>query len=90
MHDNRRPIKSRSTGWAKGLTKLLLKSNITPNQISVASVVFAALGILALIVDKGVAGSILCALGIQLRLLCNLFDGILAMEGGKKSAFGSL
>jgi len=90
MHENRRPIKTRSTTWVKVLTTLLLKSNITPNQVSVASMFFALLGAAALIIDSGVKGSILCAIGIQLRLLCNLFDGILAMEGGKKTSLGSL
>jgi phosphatidylglycerophosphate synthase len=30
------------------------------------------------------------ALAIQLRLLCNLFDGLIAVEGGRKSAYGPL
>lgn len=29
-------------------------------------------------------------LGIQLRLLCNLFDGMVALEGGKKTANGAI
>ena len=28
--------------------------------------------------------------GIQLRLVCNVLDGLIAVEGGKKSAFGAL
>ncbi|MHC8407124.1 CDP-alcohol phosphatidyltransferase family protein [Pseudomonas sp. TMB3-21] len=90
MDDNRRPIKTRSAGWAKGFTGYLVKKDISPNQISVFSIVFAAAGAVALNIDTGIAGSILCALGIQLRLLCNLFDGMVAIEGGKKSAIGSL
>jgi phosphatidylglycerophosphate synthase len=31
-----------------------------------------------------------CAAGIQLRLLCNLIDGMVAVEGGKKSKVGVL
>ena len=90
MNDNRRPIKSRSTLWARRITEALSRSNISPNQISVASLGFAAAGVLALNIDTGIVGSLLCALGIQLRLLCNLFDGLVAVEGGKKSTFGSL
>ncbi|HEF4762689.1 TPA: CDP-alcohol phosphatidyltransferase family protein [Pseudomonas putida] len=90
MDDNRRPIKARSAGWAKRITDLLVKRDISPNQISVASVFFALAGALALNVDNGVIGSICCAVGIQLRLLCNLFDGMVAIEGGKQSAIGSL
>lgn len=90
MDENRRPIKSRSAGWAKRITDRLVKKDISPNQISVASIAFALAGIVALNIDSGIIGSILCALGIQLRLLCNLFDGMVAIEGGKKSAIGSL
>jgi phosphatidylglycerophosphate synthase len=90
MDENRRPIKTRSSGWAKRITDLLVKRDISPNQISVASIVFALFGTVALNVDNGFIGSICCAVGIQLRLLCNLFDGMVAMEGGKKSDIGSL
>lgn len=34
--------------------------------------------------------SLLAAAGIQLRLLCNLMDGMLAVEGGLKTANGDL
>lgn len=90
MDDNRRPIKTRSAGWAKRITDILVKRDISPNQISVASIGFALVGVVALNIDNGVIGSICCAVGIQLRLLCNLFDGMVAIEGGKKSDIGSL
>lgn len=90
MDDNRRPIKTRSAGWAKRITDILVKRDISPNQISVASIAFALVGVVALNIDSGVIGSICCAVGIQLRLLCNLFDGMVAIEGGKKSDIGSL
>lgn len=90
MTENRRPIKARSAGWATGITDALLKKDISPNQISMASVVFALSGVAALILDSGVVGSIICALSIQLRLLCNLLDGMVAIEGGKQSRLGSL
>lgn len=90
MDENRRPIKTRSAGWAKRVTAILVKKDISPNQISVASIAFALFAAVALNMDSGVVGSICCAVGIQLRLLCNLFDGMVAMEGGKQSAIGSL
>ena len=90
MTENRRPIKARSAGWATRITDALLKKDISPNQISMASVVFALSGVAALILDSGVVGSIICALSIQLRLLCNLLDGMVAIEGGKQSRLGSL
>ena len=90
MTENRRPIKARSAGWATGITDALLKKDISPNQISMTSVVFALSGVAALMLDSGVFGSIICALSIQLRLLCNLLDGMVAIEGGKQSRLGSL
>lgn len=90
MTENRRPIKARSAGWATGITDALLKKDISPNQISMASVVFALSGVAALMLDSGIVGSIICALSIQLRLLCNLLDGMVAIEGGKQSRLGSL
>lgn len=35
-------------------------------------------------------GLLLCAACVQLRLLCNLLDGMVAVEGGKQSATGVL
>ncbi|WP_426203336.1 CDP-alcohol phosphatidyltransferase family protein [Pseudomonas sp. TWP3-1] len=90
MDENRRPINTRSAGWAKRFTEVLVNRDISPNQISVVSMVFALVGALALNIDNGVVGSICCAVAIQLRLLCNLFDGMVAIEGGKQSAIGSL
>lgn len=90
MDENRRPIKSRSSAWAQAITRALVKRNLSPNQISVLSIAFALAGSLALCVDQGIVASIICLLGIQFRLLCNLFDGMVAIEGGKKSPVGAL
>jgi phosphatidylglycerophosphate synthase len=88
---SRRPIAARQSGFARALVRRLLQTSITPNQISVASIGFAALGALALLA----AGAsplfyVVAALGVQLRLLCNLLDGMVAVEGGRSSALGSL
>src|SRR5438105_5646972 len=40
----RRPIAARSSGWAKWLATRLARSPVTPNQISLLSILFAALG----------------------------------------------
>lgn len=87
---SRRPIKARSSAWAQGFSGWLARRDVTPNQISVASVVFAGLGAGALFVEPRVAGLLLCALAIQARLICNLLDGMVAVEGGKQSALGQL
>lgn len=88
---NRRPLKSRGTGWAKAVTRLLLKTPITPDRISLAGILFALLGSwAALEAARQPWLWLAAALGIQLRLLCNLFDGLVAVEGGRKSAHGAL
>jgi phosphatidylglycerophosphate synthase len=90
MEDNRRPINTRSAGWAKRFTALLVSKNIRPNQISVFSIFCALVGAGALLLGSGTISSIIAIAGIQLRLLCNLFDGMVAVEGNQKSTLGSL
>lgn len=87
---SRRPIKARSSGWAQNLAASLARGNISPNQISVASIAFAALGAAALLLWPAWAGKLACALCIQARLICNLLDGLVAVEHHKKSPLGAL
>ena len=90
----RRPLNSRDTRWARALATRLGASRITPNQISQASFGFAALGLLffwAASATVGIAQAlalILAAATMQLRLLCNLLDGMVAIEGGKSAPPG--
>lgn len=86
----RRPIASRSSGWAIGLAARLAASNVTPNQISGLSVGFAAVGCAFIGAIAHPFAWILAALCVQLRLVCNLLDGMVAIEGGKKSAVGAI
>jgi phosphatidylglycerophosphate synthase len=88
--NNRRPIAVRSSGWAKGFAAALARSAVTPNQISCISVLFALAGSAALLAWPGSLGMLLCAACILLRLLCNLFDGMVAVEGGRGTATGPL
>ncbi|HJW04956.1 MAG TPA: CDP-alcohol phosphatidyltransferase family protein, partial [Rhodanobacter sp.] len=87
---NRRPIAVRGSGWAQRIAAALARSRLTPNQISMLSVLFALAGAWALLALPGTAGALLCALAIGLRLLCNLFDGMVAVEGGKGTPTGVL
>ncbi len=87
---NRRPLTSRSTGWARFLTSALIRLGVSPNAISVISVLFAAVGAAALIELPNVVGLITLAVCVQLRLLCNLFDGMVAIEGKRQSPTGGL
>lgn len=88
--DNRRPIQARSSAWAKAAASLLVRSHVSPNQVSTASVVFAAIGAALLVWYRTPAGLLGCAAAIQGRLVCNLLDGMVAIEGGKKSPVGQL
>src|SRR5471032_1000008 len=87
---NRRPIEARSAGWAKASASFLARTRVTPNQASTVSIVFAAIGALLLARYPGPIGLIGCAIAVQARLACNLLDGMVAIEGGKKSAVGAL
>jgi phosphatidylglycerophosphate synthase len=86
----RRPLASRSTRWAAILSAGAVRAGLTADRISILSLVFATAGAAALLwlpAPWNLAG---CAVGIQLRLLCNLLDGMVAVEGGRKSRVGVL
>ena len=87
---NRRPIAARDAGWAQAMAAWLARTALTPDQISLISIAFASIGAALLVWWPTAAGLILCALCIQLRLLCNLLDGLVAVEGGKGSALGKI
>jgi phosphatidylglycerophosphate synthase len=93
--ENRRPLRSRQSGWAQALSRRLADGPITPNQISIASMACAALAGLAFLGAGQSDGALrvalllLAALGCQARLVCNLLDGMVAVEGGKQSPDGA-
>ncbi|WEX77873.1 CDP-alcohol phosphatidyltransferase family protein [Sinorhizobium numidicum] len=88
---DRRPIAARDSGFARRLTTLLLKTPVTPNQISLLSVLFAAIGAAALFwASRWPLLYLVALIGTQLRLLCNLLDGMVAVEGGRGSPVGAL
>lgn len=93
---DRRPLRSRNTLAAQSFARVLASTSITPNQISAASV-FAAL--IACVWFYVAAQSsvwlhsvsfLLAAFACQLRLLCNLMDGMVAIEAGKQTADGAV
>jgi phosphatidylglycerophosphate synthase len=87
---NRRPLATRGSAWAQRAAAALARSAVTPNQISVASIAFAAAGAALLAAWPTAAGLVGSAACIQLRLVCNLLDGMVALEGGKASAVGRI
>jgi phosphatidylglycerophosphate synthase len=92
----RRPISARDTRWAAACARWLTRSGATPNGISVTSVGFGVLagaafwgtsqtdGLMRALLFVGAAA------GIQARLLCNLFDGMVAVEGGLRTKSGEI
>ena len=96
MQPTRRPISSRDSRWATAVAGSLARRGVRPNVISVASAVFAAFAGVCLWF-AGYTGKadvpwlfLGAALLMQLRLLCNLFDGMVAIEGGFKTKSGEI
>jgi phosphatidylglycerophosphate synthase len=93
---SRRPLTSRNTKWAAAIASWLVKKRVQPNTISVLSVVFAMLAGVALIWAGKVGFGwrvilfLVAVVGIQLRLACNMFDGMVAVEGGFKTKSGEI
>jgi len=92
----RRPLKSRSTRWAARCAQILIRLSVRPNHISILSIVFAALAGASFLLLNRFDGSaqivlyLTAAVCIQLRLLCNLLDGMVAIEGGFHSSSGDV
>ena len=93
----RRPLKSRNWTGAKRAAAWLAPRRVSPNAISVASIA------MALVAAAGLLGAryapdwlvrsgcyLVAILGIQGHLICNLLDGMVAVEGGLGSKSGEL
>ena len=93
---DRRPLAVRGTGWAQAAARRLAATSVTPNRISFAGTVAALLAGALLAFGGTVDGAVraaaftLAALLCQVRLLCNLFDGMVAVEGGKGTPDGGV
>jgi phosphatidylglycerophosphate synthase len=88
---NRRPLKSRSTRWASLVARAALRVGLTANQVSLLGILVAAGGALALVKAPGQPWLFLiAALCIQLRLLANMIDGLVAVEGGRGGPTGAI
>lgn len=83
---NRRPLKSRDTAWAALVARQLVRAHIRPNWVSLASIIAAAAAAYCLLRAWYPAA----ALCILLRLLANLMDGMVAIEGGMGSPAGEI
>lgn len=92
----RRPLKTRGTRWAAAAARWAATAGLRPNQISVLSILFAALACGCLVLSGRTAGSatawslVGAAACVQLRLLCNMLDGMVAVEGGFRTKTGEV
>lgn len=93
----RRVIPQRTSPWARRAADLLAGAGLTPNAISVGSVVAASVGAVCLAGSGWVDGAgtravllVVAAVCIPLRLLMNMLDGMLAVEKGMHGPTGDL
>ncbi len=94
---NRRPVATRRWTLFQRLAAWLASTGVTPNMISVSSIVFGCLAGLALAATSQAMSEsaerglwVAAVLMIQGRLIANLLDGLVAVEGGKKTPTGEL
>jgi len=94
--DRRRPLKSRDRSVFRRLAAWCVARGVSPDAISMSSLVFAgvAAGALAATavtpVPRARALYVLAAIAIQLRLLVNMLDGMVAVGSGQTSLMGDL
>jgi phosphatidylglycerophosphate synthase len=94
MH--RRTLATRDAAWAIHLAGWLARRHVTPNTVSVLGVVCAtaagaSFALTPMLMPRWRAATLLIAAAcVQLRLLCNLLDGMLAVEQGLKTRTGEL
>lgn len=93
---NRRPLKSRDTGWARGAAAMLARAGVRPDAVSAGALVFALVGGVAFAASGRSGGAaragllLAAAVSIQLRLVCNLLDGMVAVEHGRGEPSGPI
>jgi phosphatidylglycerophosphate synthase len=88
---NRRPLKSRGTRWAAAAARVAIRAGLTANQISFLGIVIAAIGAWALLASQSNWWLyVVAASCIQLRLLANMLDGMVAVEGGRGEVTGPI
>ena len=87
----RRPIKARSVGFFHKAARYLKDKSVTPNQVSLASIAFAAFAAFSIYFSiTHWLFAVLAILGILGRLICNLLDGMIAVEGGLSTPTGEI
>jgi len=91
---NRRPLRSRDSPWAHALAERLVAWGVAPDTVSAAGLAIALAGGAALaasgLAPVGARPALLlaAAVAMQLRLICNLLDGMIAIEHGRAGPLG--
>lgn len=91
----RRPIATRELQVSKRMAHWMAAAGWTPNAISVGGMVAAvlagsALWLTSVVPDLARLWFLLAAMLAQVRLLANMFDGMVALESGQASPVGEL
>src|ERR1700692_3274903 len=79
---DRRPIRSRNALWAQAAASYLARLGVSPNQISLASVLAAGVGAVGLGFFPQPWNAISFVCGVQLRLLFHFLVRFVAFEDG--------
>ncbi len=93
---DRRPIRAREDKRVRATAAWLVRVSMRPNQVSILSVAFSGLSAGCLFLAAGsespraIALFIAAAAFIPFRGLCNLCDGLMAVEGGLKTKSGAI
>ncbi len=93
---SRRPLKSRGIPIFQKLAAALARAGVPADAISAAGLAFGLASGVTLAATACVSGEwrpilwLASAALVQLRLLSNMLDGMVAVEGGRKSKYGPL
>ncbi len=93
---DRRPIRAREDKRVRAVATWLVRVGMRPNQVSVLSVLFSGLSAACLFlaassrVSWAIALYLAAAACVPLRGLCNLCDGLMAVEGGLRTKSGAI
>jgi len=94
MTEDRRPIAQRSSGWAQAAATALARRGVSADAVSAAGLGAAAAGAILFVASgtlEGAARGVTlagAAAAIQLRLLSNMLDGMVAVEHRRGGPLG--
>lgn len=90
MKLGRRYLKTREYQWPKLIANKVAQFGISPNQISILSIVSSIIATTFLVSDFGNLKWLLAIFFIQFRLFCNMLDGLVAIEANRQSRLGDV